>query len=48
MHLREEDAEAVCMVLSSGIFLMRAVYNFGYKRSQWEEMLGMRRKMKTA
>ncbi len=46
----EDEAVVICMLVLWGIFAGRAVYNLGYRREQWEEMLGEggRRKIKTA
>lgn len=47
----EGEAVVACMIVCSGVFLGRAIYNFGYKKEQWAKMLGVageRRKIKTA
>ena len=46
----EDEAAIICAVVTSSIFLGRAVYNFGHKGDQWAGLLGSgdRRKIKTA
>ncbi|WVW78383.1 hypothetical protein I302_100337 [Kwoniella bestiolae CBS 10118] len=38
---KENEAVVFCMVVLWGCFTGRAIYNFGYRREQWLEMLGV-------
>jgi hypothetical protein len=49
MKWNDEEAVMACMVFTSICFLGRAIYNFGWKKEQWTQMLGKKeRKIKTA
>ncbi|WVQ83305.1 hypothetical protein IAT38_005444 [Cryptococcus sp. DSM 104549] len=43
----EDEAVVLCMAGLIVVFMLRAVYNFGHKRDQWVEMVGLGGKTKT-
>lgn len=43
----EDESVIVCMTGLTIIFALRAVYNLGYKKELWLNMLGLERKRKT-
>lgn len=50
LNVGEDEAAIICAVVTSAVFIVRAVYNFGHKGDQWAGLLGLgeRRKIKTA
>lgn len=50
LEVGEDEAAIICAAVTSLIFLGRAVYNFGHRRDQWADMVGLgeKRKIKTA
>lgn len=43
----EDEAFGVCFLVTWGVFLGRTIYNMGYRREQWLEMVGAGGKTKT-
>lgn len=47
MGCEEDESVIVCMIAVTIIFALRAIYNFGYKKELWLNMLGLEGKKKT-
>lgn len=47
MGWEEDESVIVCMIAMTIIFALRAIYNFGYKKELWLNMLGLEGKKKT-
>lgn len=46
MGWEEDESVIVCMIAMTIIFALRAIYNFGYKKELWLNMLGLEGKKK--